>query len=427
MPAAMPAQTATASDVSMSAILARLDKIERQNAELTAEIQSLRTELALVKTQPPLEDRVAVVENRVEEQAQSKVQSSQRFPVSVNGLLLFNAFTNGRSTDELNATSYLLGYPQRSGATLGQTLLGFDFDGPEIAGGGKISASLNLDFLGSASTYGYALRIRRGVVNFDWGRRSLTVGEDKPLISRRQPDSLAEVAYPALSDGGNPWIWTPQARYVEHFHAGENAGLDAEVSLLETQEDAAFSPGLAPYDLEATRPGLEGRVNFWGQAGESRLEIATGFHTSDTHVNGFSVPSRFGTVDWLIRPSRWIEVTGLFAAGRNMANLGGFTDGFTVLNGSAPRAVANAGGWTQVAFRLTPRLTLNMFGGMQAPRISDLGPGALTHEAEYAGNLIYRLGPNVLLGAEALQERTGYLDQSHALRNHYDLAIGYLF
>ena len=45
----------------------------------------------------------------------------------------------------------------------------------------------------------------------------------------------------------------------------------------------------------------------------------------------------------------------------------------------------------------------------------------------YAGNLIYRLGPNVLLGLEASQARTNYFLRPNRLNNHYDLALGYLF
>jgi cell division protein FtsB len=57
-------------------MLDRLDKLEERNKQLTAEIESLRAELRAARTNTPLEDRVAVVENRVEEQAQSKVEAS---------------------------------------------------------------------------------------------------------------------------------------------------------------------------------------------------------------------------------------------------------------------------------------------------------------------------------------------------------------
>jgi hypothetical protein len=45
----------------------------------------------------------------------------------------------------------------------------------------------------------------------------------------------------------------------------------------------------------------------------------------------------------------------------------------------------------------------------------------------YAGNAIYRLGSNVLLGAEVSQVRTNYFLLPSRLNNHYDLSLAYLF
>jgi hypothetical protein len=255
------------------------------------------------------------------------------------------------------------------------------------------------------------------------------VGQDRPLISQRQPDSLAEVAVPPLADSGNIWLWQPQIRYIERFHLGDASGIDAEGSVLETNETYSYSPNPYYGSLDPSRPGLEGRVNFWHNFGNgARLEIAPGFHVSDTHVDGFSIPSRFGTLDWLIKPARWVQITGLFFGGRNMGSLGGFSEGFNVLDyGEQVRAVHGLGGWMQFSFPLTSRLTWNAFGGTQAPRVADLGYRSLTYKSSYASNLTYRIAPNVLIGAEALQERAGYLEQAHVIRNHYDLAIGYLF
>jgi hypothetical protein len=49
------------------------------------------------------------------------------------------------------------------------------------------------------------------------------------------------------------------------------------------------------------------------------------------------------------------------------------------------------------------------------------------HNWTYASNLVYRLGPNVIISLEALQMRTRSAADVGALQNHYDLAIGYLF
>ena len=83
--------------------------------------------------------------------------------------------------------------------------------------------------------------------------------------------------------------------------------------------------------LSAARPGFEGRFEFWRKFGEhGRIEIAPGFHVSETHVAGVSVPSRLFTVDWLIQPMAKVQFTGLFFTGENASVIGGLRGGFTV-------------------------------------------------------------------------------------------------
>ena len=112
--------------VDLQLILNRLDALEQENQKLLEEIHSLRAALiesraasnspssvsaAASQTppavpQPSLEDRVAVAEQRIREQAQTKVESAHKFPVTLTGMLLFNAFMNSRSPDTVQAAAY---------------------------------------------------------------------------------------------------------------------------------------------------------------------------------------------------------------------------------------------------------------------------------------------------------------------------------
>ena len=91
-------------------ILQRLDRLEQENLKLADEVHALRTELAASRGQPvegqstpppppeaPVEERVQVAEQRVADLSQEKVEASQRFPVSLTGMVLFNAFLNGKN------------------------------------------------------------------------------------------------------------------------------------------------------------------------------------------------------------------------------------------------------------------------------------------------------------------------------------------
>ena len=93
----------------MQQILERLDRLEQENHQLADEVHALRTELAAAKgttppssagqaadaspPQAPLDERVQVAEQRVADLSQEKVEASQRFPISLTGMVLFNAFS----------------------------------------------------------------------------------------------------------------------------------------------------------------------------------------------------------------------------------------------------------------------------------------------------------------------------------------------
>ena len=102
----------------------------------------------------------------------------------------------------------------------------------------------------------YTLNLRRGIVNFDWDSRSISVGQDRPLISARQPDSLAEVAIPALASEGNFWLWQPQVRYVERFRLGASSGIEVAGSLIETDQQSGYVPSYLVHTLDPSRPCL---------------------------------------------------------------------------------------------------------------------------------------------------------------------------
>src|SRR5207249_11829972 len=117
----------------------------------------------------------------------------------------------------------------------------------------------------------------------------------------------------------------------------------------------------------------------------------------------------------------------MFFHGQNAAGLGGLRQGFTVFDESREVAIGTDGGWAQLSLQAAKRLSFNLYGGQESDRASDLLAGDIRRNLAYAGNLIYRLGPNVLLGLEASQARTNYFLRPNRLNNHYDLALAYLF
>jgi hypothetical protein len=284
----------------MKQILDRLDRLEQQNRELLDEVRQLRQQISATSSvsAPPPEEQLQVQEQRVAELEQTKVSTEQKFPVSLTGTVLFNAFLNGRNSDS-QMNPVVAGQTAGSagaGASLRQTVLGFHFNGPDLPWDGKASGSLFFDFYGGSGTsLNQLLRLRVATVDLAWANTTVSFGQDKPIIAPREPDSLAQVGVSPLTGAGNLWLWQPQFRVEQRMAFGESAGLRAQAGVYETNESYEGQPS-------PPRPGIEGRFEFWAQSGDRRIEIAPGFHTSDSHAMGQTVPSRIFTVDWLLRP-----------------------------------------------------------------------------------------------------------------------------
>ena len=111
----------------------------------------------------PIEERVAVQEQRTEELSQTKVEAAQRLPVTLTGMVLFNAFLNSGANG--GAQDPLVAAPSNSvsggGASLSQSIIGLRFQGPRILGGGQVRGSLDLDLWGgTASSLNHLVRMR---------------------------------------------------------------------------------------------------------------------------------------------------------------------------------------------------------------------------------------------------------------------------
>lgn len=435
----------------LSAIVERLDVLEKQNRALMEEIQALRKQLAIAQGTPaqtappaavPVEERLQVQERRTEELAETKVQASQRLPLSITGMLLFNAYLNTRfsGAQEFPTIASANAVPRTGGATARQTVVGLLFQSPNTVLGAKVNGSLYMDFFANpgASTSGdraisnnlsRLMRLRIATVELDWGSTRLLVGQDKPIISPREPSSLTHVGVSPLTNAGNPWLWQPQARLEQEFRFSESTGLRAQVGIFQTAEGGGggLPEGFAS-TVESSRPGLQARFAFRRAfSNERHIEFAPGVHLSTTHVAATSVPSRVYSVDWSIAPAQKINFTGMLYAGENTSTLGTIRQGFTVLGPGQAIAVRSFGGWSQFSYAMTQRLSFHIYGGQHDDRDRDLRGRGIGKNFLYAANSFYRIAPNVILGLEVMQVRTTHIEQGRRLNNHYDLALAYQF
>jgi hypothetical protein len=430
-------------------VLDRLDRLELQNRELIAKVETLQAEIATLKGgaaeqgtakaapaagSPTIEERTAVLEARTAEQAQSKVEASERFPIRITGMALFNAYRNSAASGGSAFPTYASAGGASGGATFQQTVLGLDFFGPRTFWGGRVSGALRMDFYGgSGRGLDQDMRLRTAAVAIDWKNRGLRAALDKPIIAVRQPESLAQVGVSPLTGAGDLWLWLPQASFEQEFHIGA-AGVRAQIAAVQTREAASVyggynyggaTPSYATA-MDRGRPGLEARLEFFSGSGR-RIEIAPGLHHSVAHAAGGSAPTDIYSVDWLLRPAASIDFTGSAFSGTNTAALGGLQQGVVVLAPGRTRAVHSAGGWGQLTWRALPRLWFNLFSGEEDPRNADLPAGTIGRNLAFGGNLFFQIAPNVLTSFEVHQYRTSYLHAGLLLSNHYDLALAYRF
>ncbi len=414
-------------------IMERLDALERQNQTLLNEVHALRDEIKAERSSaspqhPSIEERQEVVEQRINEQAQTKVESSQRFPITLSGMLLFNAFLGSGQPPAYGQSDAYSAYGSNAGATVRQSIIGLEFHGPQLPGGGQVHGSLSMDFFAQNSTNDNVFRIRTGILSFDWTRRSLIVGQDKSLIAPLQPTSFARVGIPPLAGAGNLWLWRPQVRYEERIPLGANTQAVLQAAVLQTDESYSIAALENDIPLELSRPALQARAEVrhqWRE--ESRIALGFGAHSSETHILGRTLKSRVLSTDFLFKPLPKLELTGTLFRGENFANIGGGPPGITITNQYVPIPIHGAGGWMQVALPVTNRVTFDLYAGRQLNRGRDLVSGAILNTLTYAGNVLYHVSPNVVIGLEASQDRLEFLDLHQLLTNRYDASMAYLF
>ena len=414
----------------VDALVERLDKLERDNNSLRQEIEKLRAEIGAMKQQSSVQTEAQeIVSRRVEEQAQTKVEASQRFPIRLHGMALMNLYRNGAHANGQDTPTVASRTPGRSTAAVSfrQTVIGLEFRGPQSLFGAQVSGSVFGDFYeGNTETVQYpGARLRTAEIQLDWRSRSLMIGQEKSLVGVRDPNSLSYSGVSPMTAAGNLWRWQPQIRLEQRLELAPTTKLRGQLAVLQTAEDIGGAPGALP--LERRRPSLEGRLEIAHQIdGERRVELATAFHASQSHVGAFSIPSRAWSIDWFANPFRLLELSGNMFTGENLHHFGAFRQGW-VVRANGVNGVHTRGGWAQVSVPFTDRVSLNLIAGTMDDRNRDLVSTMIGSNRTGAANIIFRIAPNVLLSLEAMQIRTNYLTGGIKRNPRYDLSLAYQF
>ena len=402
-----------------------------------------------------LEESTQLLNSKVDEQYQTKVETAAKYRARLSGIVLMNAFRNVGGSDNLDIPDYaqpqVPGAPQASfGATLRQTEIGLEIFGPTLAGA-KSSANVQFDFAGgfpstpNGVNFGL-VRLQTASLHLDWEHTSVIAGQDSLFISPLSPTSFASLATPAFAYAGNLWGWTPQLRVEHRFDLSDQQTLTFQGGILDNLD---WEPPTNQYTRSAQAGELSGQPAYAMRTAWSRpvfehpLSFAVaGYYGRENWSWDRSVDAWAGMTDWQIPILRRLGLSGEFYRGRGVGGLGGAI-GQGVLYGGNPaysstsiRGFDSTGGWTQLKFQLTRKLELNAVFAEDDAFASDVrgfatdannfGP-ILGRNRGALGNLVYRPRSDLLLSAEFRRLHTFPVYDSASITNQVNLAMGILF
>ena len=402
-----------------------------------------------------LEEDLQLLGAKVDDQYQTKVESSSKHRVRLSGIALLNVFANRGSVDNMDVPGLAtqrgtLSTNAGFGATVRQSMVGLEVFGPRVADA-KTRGALQMDFFGgfTESLNGAALglmRVRTASFEMDWASTSLVAGLDAPFFSPLSPTSLAALAEPAFAYSGNLWTWTPQIRVEHRVRLSDTSSVRLQVGILDplSGEPPYYGPHRTPQAGERSgQPAYATRIAWTSRKFGSPLAVGVaGYYSRQNWGLNRKVDGWAGTVDWDIPLSRSLAVSGEFYRGRALGGLGGGIGRSVIYSGpifdlaTSVIGLDSVGGWGQLKFRPTERLEFNGAFGQDNPFAEDIRrfyPGYSYYDASLArnrssmANFIFHPRSNLLLSLEYRRLWTYDIDEAARKANHLNLGIGILF
>jgi Skp family chaperone for outer membrane proteins len=402
-----------------------------------------------------LEESTSLIGSKIDEQYQTKVETTSKYRARLHGIVLMNAFSNRGASDNLDFPDFSVPVPPGTskgslGATLRQSELGFEIFGPHLAGA-KTSADVQLDFSGGFPETGNAVnfgivRLQTASLRFDWEHTSVVAGQDSLFISPLSPTSFASLATPAFAFGGNLWAWTPQLRVEHRFSISDQQTLTVQAGILDNLDwqypsDPFFR---MPQAGEATgQPAYAVRTAWSRPVHEHPLSVGVAaYYGRQDWSWGRIIDAWAGMADWQIPILPRLGLSGEFYRGRGIGGLGGAVGraivyGGDPMYGSTPiRGLDDVGGWTQLKLRVTPKIELNgvvaednAFAGDVrgfATDSNNFGP-ILGRNRGAFGNLVFRPRSDLVFSAELRRLRSFPVYSSSTTTDQINLSMGILF
>jgi hypothetical protein len=399
------------------------DEILKELAALRAEVRQLREELDAMKA--PEQPR-EVMQAQLAELAQTKVESTTRFPLKIFGTIHAHAFANTETPNWLDIPN-LVAPPVADAGTfsmaLRQTRIGFTADGPTL-GGVRTSGVAAFDFFGGIPGFqtGQVMGVPRLLVafaRFEGARAAAEIGQDQMILAPRDPTSLSGFAFPLLFRSGNLYLRAPQARIEYGFakYLRASGGIVAPVGGDLAVEDYRFVPPALGGE-RSRRPATQARVEI-GSAdieGTRRGAVGVGGHYAWERRGGTLAESWAAAVDFSARASV-IGAAGEAFVGDNIDQFGGAL-------GLDARA---AGGWAEIQLYPTDRLSFNAGAGLDEIGSADRAFVVRRRNRSAYGNVIVSFTPEIQGSFEYRWLGTVPAGAGERRNHHFDWVLVYKF
>jgi hypothetical protein len=398
-----------------------------------------------------------LLNSKVNEQSQTKVESGSKYRVRLSGIMLLNLFSSNGGVDNLDLPEFVTpvapGSPDSVnafGGTIRQSQIRLQAFGPDVAGA-RTSADLKFDFAGgfpqapNGALLG-AARLRTGTVRFDWANTSVVAGQDGLFFAPTSATSAASLAIPALSYSGNLWGWTPQVRVEHRFKVSDSSLISLQAGILDSLSgdipDAQYER-TSTWGEQSAGPAYAGRAQFTHEMFGQEIVLGTGgYFGRQSWGFGRNVDAWAVTSDVSIPLSRRFELSGAFYRGKALGGFGGalgqtalwkgsFVDPATKIYG-----LDSIGGWAQLKFRVTPKFQVNGAVGQDNPDAAELRAHGgnpyydnvfLSKNLTPFGNFVYQPRSDMLFSLEYRYLNTTILDAGNKSAHQVNLSVGYLF
>jgi len=380
-----------------------------------------------------VEEGQQLLDAKVKDQSQTKVESGSKYRVRLSGMMLFNAFDTRGSADNFDVPGYATANNPWApgggfGATVRQSIFGLDVFGPTI-GGATTHGDIRADFFGGfpnspeGVTAGI-VRLRTAGMQLNWENTTIVAGQYTPFFSPLSPTSLASVGYPPLAESGNLWVWTPQVSVESRVRLSDGSKISFQAGILDslTGELPADLYYRAPQAGEKSgQPAYAARIGWSNDSTSVPFSFGVGgYYARQNWGFGRTVDAWAGTAYWSLPMGRGFSLTGEFYRGRGIGGLGAAEGRSVVALGPLANpetevyGADSTGGWAQLKFMPTERIEFNgAFGedfspapGLQySAALGTYGPPIGRNETAFV-NTIYHLRSNLMFSVEYRRLRT---------------------